>query len=91
MEMGIRIDLVDKEPIGLALRRFKKLLQRNGAVWELRRRAYFIPASQLRRAKWFKKKFKARNATLVAQMAGQQPTASLEKARATFWKQTGKP
>jgi small subunit ribosomal protein S21 len=89
--MGVRIVLAEKEPIGLALRRFRKLLERNGTAWELRRRAYFISATWLRRAKRFKKRFKARNATLLAQMAGEQPTSSLEEARATFWKRTGKP
>ncbi len=90
--MGVRIVLADKEPIGLALRRFKKLLERNGATRELRRRAYFTSATQVRRARRFTKRFKARNATLLAQMAGEQPaTSSLDEARATFWKRTGKP
>src|SRR5207245_953867 len=57
-QMGVRIVLADKEPIGLALRRFKTLLERHGATWELRRRRYFIKPTQSRRAKRFQKRFK---------------------------------
>jgi small subunit ribosomal protein S21 len=89
--MGVRIVVGEREPIGLALRRFKKLLERQGVTWELRRRAYFADASQARRAKRFQKRFKARKATLLAQMAGEQPVSSLPEAREAFWKRTGKP
>jgi hypothetical protein len=34
---------------------------------------------------------KARKATLLARMAGEQPAWSLAEARAAFWKRTGKP
>lgn len=81
----------DGEPIGHALRRFKKLVQPY-LFWENRRRAWrFAPATQLRRRKRFKKRFKARMATLAAQQAGEQPVASLEEASEKFWKRTGKP
>jgi small subunit ribosomal protein S21 len=89
--MGVRMRLHDGEPIGQALRRFKKLLERSGLVWEMRRRGHFIDQTQIRRAKQFQKKFKARRATLLAQRAGEQPVKSLAKAAAAFWKQTGKP
>jgi small subunit ribosomal protein S21 len=90
MGMGVRIVLADKEPIGLALRRFKKLLERDLWYRATRRRLYFISATQVRRAKRFKKRFKARHATLLAQVGGEQPISSLAKARATFGKRTGK-
>jgi ribosomal protein S21 len=90
--MGVRIVLADKEPIGLALRRLKKLLERAGVAWETRRRRSFLKPAQIRRAKEFKKRFKARQATLLAKMAGEQPTASSASALVeTFWKRTGKP
>jgi ribosomal protein S21 len=82
----------DGEPIGQALRRFKKLVQRHGSFWERYDRAWrFGPATQLRRKKRFKKRFKARMATLTAQQAGEQPVASLKEAKAAFWTRTGKP
>jgi small subunit ribosomal protein S21 len=89
--MGVRIVLADKEPIGLALRRFRKLLERNGVVRDLRGQAYFVKLTQIRRAKRFKKRFKARMATLLAQGAGSQPVSSLAAAGQTFWRRTGKP
>jgi small subunit ribosomal protein S21 len=39
----------DREPIGAALRRFKKLLERSGVTKELRKRKYFEKPSDLRR------------------------------------------
>jgi ribosomal protein S21 len=83
--------LHDGEPIGQALRRFKKLLAREGMLWELRQHAHFVDPTQLRRAKRFQKRFKARRATLLAQMAGEQPVKSLAETRAALWKRTGKP
>ena len=79
------------EPVGLALRRFKKLLERQGVAWEVRRRMYFAAPTQARRAKRFQKRFKARKATLLAQRAGEQPVSSLTEATEAFWKRTGKP
>jgi small subunit ribosomal protein S21 len=88
--MGVRIVVGEREPIGLALRRFKKALERQGVTWEMRRRAYFAEASQARRAKRFQKRFKARKATLMAQAAGEQPVALLAEATEAFWRRTGK-
>jgi small subunit ribosomal protein S21 len=89
--MGIRMRLHDGEPIGQALRRFKKLLARHGQIWEQRWHVHFVPATQIRRAKQFQKRFKARRATLLAQRAGEQPVASITEAAAEFWRRTGKP
>jgi small subunit ribosomal protein S21 len=89
--MGVRIVLADKEPIGLALRRLKKLLERLGVSWELRRRKYFTKPTQTRRAKRFKKRFKARLATFLAKRAGEQRGFSASESTKTFWKRTGKP
>lgn len=89
--MSLRLRVHDGEPIGQALRRFKKLILQHGAFWERYHRAWrFAPGTQLRRKKRFTKRFKARLATLQAQKAGEQPVASLEEARAEFWKRTGK-
>jgi small subunit ribosomal protein S21 len=42
----------DREPIGAALRRFKKLLERSGLTTELRKRKYYEkPCEARRRAK----------------------------------------
>jgi small subunit ribosomal protein S21 len=42
----------DREPIGAALRRFKKLLERSGLIKELRKRRHFVkPCEARRRAK----------------------------------------
>ena len=39
--MPLRMRVHDREPIGAALRRFKKLLERSGVTKELRRRKYY--------------------------------------------------
>jgi small subunit ribosomal protein S21 len=39
----------DREPIGAALRRFKKLLERSGVTKELRKRKYYEKPCELRR------------------------------------------
>jgi hypothetical protein len=88
MLMGVRIVLADKEPIGLALGRFKKQIEQSGADLRLRP-VVFIKATEVRRAKRFKKKFKARLATLLAQRAGEQP--AVPAFQASFWRRTGKP
>jgi ribosomal protein S21 len=88
--MGIRIRLHDGESIAQALRRFKQLLTSHGWVWQ-RGHSYFVPRTQLRRKKRFQKRFKGRQATLLAQMASEQPVVSLVAAAAKFWRRTGKP
>ena len=39
--MGLRMRVHDREPIGAALRRFKKLLERSGMKKELRAHEYY--------------------------------------------------
>jgi small subunit ribosomal protein S21 len=39
----------DREPIGAALRRFKKLLERSGLLKQLRKRKYYEKPCELRR------------------------------------------
>ena len=89
--MGVRIVVGERESIGLALRRFKQLLERQGVTWEMQRRAHCADPSQARRARRFQKRFKARKATLLAQRAGEQPVSSLAEATKALWKRTGKP
>ena len=47
--MPLRMPVYDREPIGAALRRVKKLLERSGLKNELRRRKYFEKPCELRR------------------------------------------
>ena len=50
--MPLRMRVHDREPIGAALRRFKKLLERSGVTKELRKRKYYDkPCEARRRAK----------------------------------------
>ena len=50
--MPLRMRVHDREPIGAALRRFKKLLERSGLTKELRKRKYYEkPCEARRRAK----------------------------------------
>ena len=47
--MPLRMRIHDREPIGAALRRFKKLLERSGLVKELRKRKYYEKPCEVRR------------------------------------------
>jgi small subunit ribosomal protein S21 len=50
--MSLRMRVHDREPIGMALRRFKKLLERSGLTKELRKRKHYEkPCEARRRAK----------------------------------------
>lgn len=88
--MPLRIRVHDNEPIGLALRRFKKLLDRSGIRQEIRERSCHVPPTHVRGTKKFLKRLKARLATLEAQKAGEQPCASLEDAAKNLRKRTGR-
>jgi small subunit ribosomal protein S21 len=49
--MPLRMRVHDREPIGMALRRFKKLLERSGLQKELRKRKFYVkPCEERRRA-----------------------------------------
>ena len=47
--MPLRMRVHEREPIGLALRRFKKLLERSGLTKELRKRKFYEKPCELRR------------------------------------------
>ena len=47
--MPLRMRVHDREPIGAALRRFKKLLERSGLIKELRKRKYYEKPCETRR------------------------------------------
>jgi hypothetical protein len=76
--MGVRIVLAEREPIGLALRRFRKLLEQHRASWKWHKPVgwrglnYYVKPSKVRGVKRFLKKVKARSATLRAKTAGEQ-------------------
>jgi ribosomal protein S21 len=96
--MGVRIVVAANESVGLALKRFKRLLKQHGVNWEMQKRGLLIQpngckfeATETRRAKKFQKKFKAREATLHAKLTGQQPTdLSASELTSAFWERTGK-
>jgi small subunit ribosomal protein S21 len=64
--MPIRMRIYDREPIGVALRRFKKLLERSGLVKELRRRKHFEKPCELRRRAELRKQSLIRKASTRA-------------------------
>src|SRR5439155_24474594 len=49
VSMPLRMRVHDREPIGAALRRFKKLLERTGLLKQLRKRKYYEKPCELRR------------------------------------------
>ena len=64
--MPLRMRVHDREPIGAALRRFKKLLERSGLTKELRKRKHYEkPCEERRRAEIRKKNNIRKNKTKV--------------------------
>ena len=49
--MGLRMRVHEREPIGAALRRFKKLVERSGMKGELRAHEYYEKPCEQRRRK----------------------------------------
>jgi small subunit ribosomal protein S21 len=47
--MPLRMRVHDREPLGAALRRFKKLLERSGLIKELRKRRHYEKPCEVRR------------------------------------------
>jgi small subunit ribosomal protein S21 len=60
--MGLRMRVHEKEPIGMALRRFKKLIERSGMQKELRSHQHYEKPSELRRRARLRKEKAARKA-----------------------------
>lgn len=62
--MPLRMRVYDREPIGVALRRFKKLLERSGLTKELRKRKHYEKPCEERRRAEMRKKNNIRKAKL---------------------------
>ncbi|MBV9125980.1 MAG: 30S ribosomal protein S21 [Planctomycetes bacterium] len=60
--MSLRMRVHDREPIGLALRRFKKLLERSGLQKELRKRKHYEKPCEVRRRAKLRKQSAIRKA-----------------------------
>jgi small subunit ribosomal protein S21 len=60
--MSLRMRVHDREPIALALRRFKKLIERSGMQKELRAHQHYEKPSELRRRARLRKEKSARKA-----------------------------
>ena len=74
--MPLRMRVHEREPIGLALRRFKKLLERSGIQKELRKRKYYEKPCEARRRAELRKQSairKARTAAAQALTAARRP------------------
>jgi small subunit ribosomal protein S21 len=64
--MPLRMRVHDREPIGAALRRFKKLLERSGLQKELRKRKYYEKPCELRRRAKLRKQSSIRKGKILA-------------------------
>jgi len=54
--MGLRMRVHEREPIGAALRRFKKLIERSGMKAELRAHEYYEKPCEARRRQELRRK-----------------------------------
>src|SRR4029077_1046767 len=64
--MPLRMRVHDREPIGMALRRFKKLLERSGLTKELRKRKHYEKPCEARRRAKLRKQSAIRKGKLTA-------------------------
>ena len=62
--MGLRMRVHDREPIGAALRRFKKLVERSGLKRELRAHEYYEKPCEARGRKEAKRQSTMKKAAL---------------------------
>ncbi|HJZ58951.1 MAG TPA: 30S ribosomal protein S21 [Gemmataceae bacterium] len=62
--MGLRMRVHDREPIGAALRRFKKLVERSGMKKELRAHEYYEKPCEARRRQEARRRSAIRKAAL---------------------------
>jgi small subunit ribosomal protein S21 len=62
--MGLRMRVHEREHIGAALRRFKKLVERSGLKRELRAHEYYVKPCELRSMKQAKKRRAIQKAAL---------------------------
>ncbi len=68
--MSLRMRVHDREPIGAALRRFKKLLERSGLTKELRKRKHYEKPCELRRRAEIRKKNNIRKGKITKVRTG---------------------
>jgi small subunit ribosomal protein S21 len=64
--MPLRMRVHDREPIGAALRRFKKLLERSGLQKELRKRKHYEKPCEVRRRAKLRKQNSIRKGKILA-------------------------
>ena len=63
--MGLRMRVHDREPIGAALRRFKKLIERSGMKAELRAHEYYEKPCEARRRQELRRQQAIRKASSI--------------------------
>ena len=64
--MPLRMRVHDREHIGAALRRFKKLLERSGITKELRKRKFYVKLCEERRRTALRKRSAIRKGKALA-------------------------
>jgi small subunit ribosomal protein S21 len=64
--MPLKMRLYDREHIGSALRRFKKLLERSGMTKELRKRKFYVKPCEERRRTELRKQSAIRKGKALA-------------------------
>jgi small subunit ribosomal protein S21 len=64
--MPLKMRVHDRESIGMALRRFKKLLERSGITKELRKRKFYVKPCEERRRTELRKQSAIRKGKVLA-------------------------
>ena len=71
--MPLRMRVYEREPIGVALRRFKKLLERSGVIKEVRKRKYYEKPCEARRRAQLRKLSSIRKGRALAATPNARP------------------
>ena len=71
--MPLRMRVYDREHIGAALRRFKKLLERSGIIKELRKHKFYVKPCEERRRTEQRKQSAIRKGKALAKKGPKSP------------------
>ena len=82
--MPLRMRVHDREPIGAALRRFKKLLERSGLQKELRKRKHYDKPCELRRRARLRKLAAIRKARVRTPACSRDASAKRRETQEQF-------
>jgi ribosomal protein S21 len=87
--MGVLIVVRQGESVAAAMKRLKRTADKGGITRASRRQESFVKQSEVRREQKFRRRFKARKATLLRKLGGANSFQAHQLLR-EFWNRGGK-